>query len=196
VSDAERTAAALAIWQGAADSADALNAYCAARALPGLEKSTALRWRADVRHPDERGFFPAMVAAVVDVAGQFIACHRTYLRRDGSGKADLACQRASKGPTRGGAIRLDTIAPELVIGGRILGLPAWSAVSAGNMADNLALPGEVRSVVIAADPGKPGEDAAQRAAHRWAAEGRRVRIARTGREKADFNDLLMERAHG
>ena len=65
-------------------------------------------------------------------------------------------------------------------------------LSAGNLAKGLALPKEVRAVVIAADPDPPGEVAAQHAARRWRAEGRTVRIARPDREGADFNDLLRE----
>ena len=143
-----------------------------------------------------------MVALVQDVAGEPIAVHRTYIRRDGAGKAPVVPDRASLGPVWGGAVRLDPPALEIVVSegietaasaGVLLDLPAWSAVSAGNLAKGLVLPPEVRSVVIAADPDEAGERAAQRAALRWNHEGRRVRIARpTG--TGDFNDLLRERA--
>lgn len=204
LTDAERTAKALAVWNGAMDAALALTAYCASRHLPGLERSPALRWRSDVRHPEERGLMPAMVAAVVDVSGQFIACHRTYLRRDGSGKADLSPNKASLGPLAGGAIRLDPSGPEIVIGegietaaaaGRILSLPAWAGVSAGNIERTMELPSEVRRVVIAADPDMPGQRAADGAARRWAAEGRGVRIV-TPDNNMDFAELHAARVAG
>jgi putative DNA primase/helicase len=104
-----------------------------------------------------------------------------------------------------GAIRLDTIAEELVIGegietsasaGRLLGLPAWAAISAGNLAAGLLLPAEVRRVVIAADADPSGERAARQAALRWQREGRSVRIARPDKSGRDFNDLLRARELG
>ena len=99
-------------------------------------------------------------------------------------------------------MRLDPVAPELVIGEGIetaasaallLGLPAWAALSAGNLERDLVLPAEARAVVIAADPDPPGERAARAGAARWQAEGRRVRIARPNRPGVDFNDLLRSR---
>lgn len=150
-----------------------------------------------------------MLALVVDAAGAPIAVHRTYLRRDGSGKANVTPAKASIGPVRGGAIRLDPVAAELVIGegiessasaGRLMALPAWAAISAGNLARALVLPLEVRSVVIAADHDppngngqRPGPDAADAAARRWRAEGRVVRVATPDLPGSDFNDVLRAR---
>jgi hypothetical protein len=74
--------------------------------------------------------------------------------------------------------------------GLILGLPAWSAISAGNLQKGLALPPEVQSVAIAADHDKPGIDAAQDAARRWRREGRTVRLVLPDGEGRDFADLL------
>jgi hypothetical protein len=73
-----------------------------------------------------------------------------------------------------------------------MGLPAWAAISAGNLAKGLLLPPEAVSVVIAADPDKAGADAARSAWERWTGEGRTVRIA-TPDGPGDFNDLLLER---
>jgi phage/plasmid primase-like uncharacterized protein len=145
-----------------------------------------------------------MIALVQDVAGDPIGVHRTYLRRDGSGKADIEPPKASLGPVWGGAIRLDHATPELVIGegietsasaGRLLRLPAWAALSAGNLANGLVLPVDVRAVVIAADPDEPGERAARAAALRWQREGRGVRIARPNIAGRDFNDIIRGAHH-
>lgn len=100
-------------------------------------------------------------------------------------------------------MRLDPVAPELVIGegietaasaGLLLGLPAWAAINAGNLARGLLLPPEVRAVVIAADPDPVGRDAAAAASTRWQSEGRRVRIATPDQPGRDFNDVLQDRA--
>jgi putative DNA primase/helicase len=202
-SDAERTVKALILWSGAkAAPSTPADAYLTGRGLADLAASPALRWRADVAHPEERGRVSAMLALVVDAAGQPVAVHRTYLRSDGTGKANVTPAKASLGPVGGGAIRLDPLAPELVVGegietsasaGRVLDLPAWAAVSAGNLARALILPEKVRAVVIAADADGPGRRAADEAARRWRAEGRRVRVATPDLPGQDFNDLLLAR---
>ena len=207
---AERTARALALWQGAQSAlGTAADWYLTNRALPGVSASPSLRFRADTPHPEQGGRLPAMIALVLAPNGNPVAIHRTYLRRDGSGKAAVTPQKATLGPFRGGAIRLDPVAPELVIGegiessasaGRILDLPAWAAISAGNLARSLLLPAEVRSIVIACDNDspnergqRPGQVAARDAWHRWTAEGRKVRVAVPERADRDFNDVLVAR---
>ena len=196
------TAEALKIWAGSTTALHTLaDTYLTARALPGLAASPALRFRGDCHHPEERGRYPALVALVVDVAGKPVAVHRTYLARDGR-KAAMTPPKASKGPVWGGGIRLDPEAPEIVIGeglessasaGRLLGLPAWAALSAGNLARGLVLPPSVHAVVVAADADEAGNNAAEAAAARWRAEGRRVRIARPDAAGRDFNDILIAR---
>jgi phage/plasmid primase-like uncharacterized protein len=176
--------------------------YLASRCLPHLVNSKALRFNAEVSHP-QRGKLPAIVALVVNVTGEPIAVHRTYLAPNGHGKAAVSPQKASLGPVSGGTIRLNALKPHtpLVIGegletsasaGLMMGAPAWAAISAGNMARNLALPPEVTEVIIAVDPDAPGRRAARRAGQRWRSEGRYVSFAYppgTG----DFNDLLCAR---
>ena len=197
------TAEALRIWAGSTTALHTLaDTYLTGRALPRLAASTALRFRGDCHHPEHRGRFPALVALVVDAMARPVAVHRTYLARDGR-KAAMTPPKASKGPVWGGGIRLDPEAPEIVIGeglessasaGRLLGLPAWAALSAGNLARGLVLPPSVHAVVVAADADEAGNNAAEAAAARWRAEGRRVRIARPDAAGRDFNDILAARA--
>jgi putative DNA primase/helicase len=174
--------------------------YLGLRGLPGAAGSLALRFRADCPHP-ETSRLPALVAAVTDAGGAMVGLHRTFIRRDGSGKASVEPTRASIGPIWGGAVRLDPVTEHLVIGegietaasaGLLLCLPAWAATSAGNLARGLILPPEVRAVTIAADPDAAGRDAARAAWSRWTAEGRRVQVA-TPDGKGDFNDVLRAR---
>ena len=79
--------------------------------------------------------------------------------------------------------------------GLIFGLPAWAALSAGNL-EALVLPLEVRRVVIAVDHDRPGRDAAAVAQQRWLAEGRTVRLAMPDAPGADFNDVVQARMMG
>jgi putative DNA primase/helicase len=199
---AQATADAMKIWAGSTTALNTVaDTYLTDRGLPGLATSPALRFRADCHHPDVRGRFRALVALVVDVTGKPVAVHRTYLDAGGH-KANVEPNKASKGPVWGGAIRLDAEAPEIVIGegiessasaGRLIGLPAWAALSAGNLARGLILPPSVRAVVIAADADATGEKAADAASERWQRDGRKVRIARPSGPGQDFNDILRER---
>jgi hypothetical protein len=151
------------------------------------------------------GIYPTtMVAPVTDIDDTQIGIHATYLRRDGTGKANFGhrdLQRETRGVIRGGAIRL---APhdskhELIVGEgiestlsamEIFDLPGWSAVSAGGL-KTLELPPTVRRIVIAADNDMAGQQTALTAYQRWTAEGRSVRIKTPPVIGTDFNDLLL-----
>ena len=156
------------------------------------------------------GSFPAMVVPVVNVDDGQTGIHATYLRPDGSGKADFAnkeFQRECRGVIRGGAIRLAAHDPdcELIIAEgveatlsamQIFGLPGWSAVYAGGL-KTVELPPAVRRVVIAADNdvSGTGQRNALAAYQRWISEGRFVRIAMPPVAGDDFNDVLTKRGH-
>lgn len=203
VATTERTRRALALWSGSMPALGTpADRYLSGRGLPGLVASPVLRFRVDTPHP-ACGRLSALIALIRGPDGAPVAIHRTFLRRDGSGKAAVEPVKATLGPVSGGAIRLDEAGPEIVVGeglessasaGRMLRLPAWAAISAGNLARSLALPVEVRSVIIAVDRDPPGERAAHEAARRWQREGRRVQLARPKRADADFNDLIREPA--
>jgi len=197
------------IWSGAAlvTADNPAGRYLIRRGLEHLTDRASLRYRDDVPHP-AGGRHMALVAAVLNAAGALVGVHRTYLHSDGS-KARLEPVKASLGPIWGGAIRLAPAAPEIVIGegietsasaGLLLGLPAWAAISAGNLGKGVILPPEVRSVVIAADDDgvngqgrNPGIEASEAAAARWQREGRKVRIIKPATPGQDFNDVLLSR---
>lgn len=197
-----RQGAALRLAEGSLPAAGTLaDTYLTGRALPGLAASPALRFRRDTPHP-EGGGLPAMVALVAGQDGRTVAVHRTFLASDGSGKARVTPDRASLGPVWGGAIRLaEPVDGAIVIGegietaasaGRLIGLPAWAAISAGNLGRGLILPPDIRSVIIAVDPDPPGKAAAHEAAERWRKAGLLVQLAHpTG--NGDFNDVLRAR---
>ena len=181
---ARKTERAIALWNGSAPVPGTPAERLAGRGLPELAHSAALRFWADTPHPD-RGRLPALIALVQDVTGKRVAAHRTFLSHYGK-KADCDPPNASLGSIGGAAIRLHPVAEEIVIGegmetaasaGRLLGLPAWAGIAAGNMAHRLALPDQVRRVVIAADADALGKCAASGAgwhvkAGRCASRGR------------------------
>jgi hypothetical protein len=143
-----------------------------------------------------------MVALVTRGAGDMpLAIHRTFLARDGAGKAPVDPQKMMLGPCRGGAVRLGVPGDVLMVGEGIetciaamqaTGNPAWAALSTSGLR-SLDLPKNVRNVIVLADGDDPGETAARDCASRWKREGRRVRIARPPRG-SDFNDMLVGRA--
>jgi hypothetical protein len=148
------------------------------------------------RHPsDPKRWCPMMVAAVLQ-DGAIQAVHRTFLRYDGLGKADLDPDKMTLGPCKGGAVQLAPAGPILAIAEGIetslsymqfTATPTWSALSAGGI-QNLVLPSCINQVVIVADPDPVGIIAAHSAARRWLREGRRVSICRPPLG-CDFNDL-------
>jgi putative DNA primase/helicase len=195
--DAKRTERALAIWQSARPSPETPVAiYLGSRGLH-MPLSDALRFHPAMKHP-AGGFWPAMVALVTKgLDGAPVAVHRTFLARDGGGKAPVDPQKMMLGPCRGGAVRLADPGEVLMVGEGIetclaamqaSGHPAWAALSTSGLRA-LDLPKDVRDVIVLADGDEAGEAAARDCALRWKREGRRVRIARPP-QGMDFNDML------
>jgi putative DNA primase/helicase len=198
---AKRTEAAIRIWYEAGPADNTLvEIYLRTRGI-ALPIPPELRFHAALRHPSG-GVWPAMVALVTRAPeGESVAIHRTFLSRDGKGKAPIEPQKMMLGPCRGGAVRLAPPTGRLMVGEGIetclaamqaAGQPTWAALSTSGLR-SLGLPPEVRDVVVLADGDAPGEAAAREAALRWKRQGRRVRIARPP-HGFDFNDLLLGRA--
>ena len=202
--DATRTEAALTIWRSAKPAADTLvESYLASRGLHGSRPATTLRFHPGLKHPSG-GIWPVMVALVTRGPDDApLAIHRTFLARDGKGKAPVDPSKMMLGPCRGGAVRLAAPDTVLMVGEGIetclaamlaTGHPTWAALSTSGLRA-LNLPGEVQHVVVLADGDAPGDAAARDCAGRWKREGRRVRIARPP-DGADFNDMLVGRTSG
>jgi hypothetical protein len=199
--DSRRSEAALAIWQATKPADGTLvETYFASRGLHFPPPPT-LRFHAGLKHPSG-GIWPAMVALMTRGSDDRpLAIHRTFLARDGGGKASVDPQKMMLGPCRGGAVRLAMPVDVLMIGEGIetclaamqaTGHPAWAALSTSGLR-SLDLPNDVRDVIVLADGDDPGETAARDCAWRWKREGRRVRIARPP-QGMDFNDMLVGRA--
>ena len=198
--DSDRTAAALRLWRSALPaSGTPAEIYLRSRGI-ALAVPTSLRFHPHLKHSGG-GAWPGMVAVVTrGNDGQPQAIHRTYLSRDGAGKALVSPQKMMLGPCRGGAVRLGTTIGKLMVGEGIetclaamqaSGLPAWAALSTSGLR-TLELPTDIDEVIVLADGDDPGEAAALDAARRWKHEGRTVRIARPP-SGMDFNDVLLGR---
>jgi hypothetical protein len=195
--EADRSAAALAIWKDAVPARGTLvEAYLASRGLI-LPPSATLRFHPDLMHPSG-GRWPAMVALVTrGCDGVPLAIHRTFLARDGSSKAPVDPEKMMLGPCRGGVVRLADPSNLIMVGEGIetclsalmaTSAPAWAALSTSGLR-SLELAHHLKDVIVLADSDEAGETAAFECAARWTRQGRRVRIARPPR-RMDFNDLL------
>jgi phage/plasmid primase-like uncharacterized protein len=174
--------------------------------LPGT-----LRFHPQAWHGATAKRHPALVAWVQGAGAA--AVHRTYLRPDGGGKADIDPAKAMLGAVAGGAVRLtdaqgplvvaEGIETALSLASGLLGRPAtvWAALSTSGMR-GLRLPvsqcresrnGAGPRLTIAPDGDGPGRAAANDLAARAHGLGWQVSLlpAPDGR---DWNDVLLGKA--
>jgi putative DNA primase/helicase len=198
--DTRRIARARAIWDAALPAVRSpVVRYLGSRGIT-MPLPATLRWSPRCWHREVRQELPAMVAVVEHVERGIVGVHRTYFTSDNRRR-----DRALLGPIGGGAVRLGAVRTDewLAIAESIenalsvtasCGIPAWAALSAGGVRA-LVLPAEVTKVLICADndANGVGQRAAQDAAYRFLAEGRRVRVAVPPKTGTDVNDLLLGR---
>ncbi len=114
---------------------------------------------------------PAMVAIIrhPDTGDATGGIHRTYLAEDGTAKADMTKPKMMLGPSDG-VVMLAPMTADGLLGigegietslaaAKLFGVPVWAALSTSGMIKFKAPPG-LRRLVIFADKGKGGEDAA------------------------------------
>jgi hypothetical protein len=150
-------------------------------------------------------YLPAMICLMTHaVTAEPRAVHRTALRTDGSGKADIEGLGNAKkmlGPSKGCVIRLSP--DETVIDG--LGIcegiedglsvinagwrPIWACGSAGAI-ENFPLLAGIEHLSIFADRDEAGQKAATACARCWCAAGRAVDVYTPPEGSTDFNDLV------
>ena len=199
---AKRERQALACWREAVPIIGTVaDAYLRGRGIT-CPLPDSLRFHPECWHGATAKRIPAMVARV-DGLPRF-AVHRTYLRPDGSGKADAEPNKAMLGAVMGGAVlAADGKGPLVVAEGieTALSLPSgllrgpatvWAALSAAGMA-GLRLPdGIPHKLTIAPDGDTAGRDAAHNLAGRASALGWSVSLlpAPGGR---DWNDVLAKK---
>lgn len=177
----------------------------------------ALRYKPALYHRATGREWPAMVAAINDGDGRFVAVHRTWLETQPDGrvtKAPVEDPKMTLGSYVGGAIRLwrgdgarsldDAAAGSSVVlmegieDGLILAMarPGYrylAAVSVANMA-NIILPDTISTVILYLDndgPNAAADKAIMRAIRRHREAGREVRVARPPDAYKDANALAL-----
>ena len=118
----KRSEMALAIWQASQPAEGTpVAAYLRSRGLV-LPTSSDLRFHRGLKHPSG-AIWPAMVALVTHgESGVAIAIHRTYLARDGAGKAPVDPAKMMLGPCGSGVVRLAQPDTLLMVGE---GIETW-----------------------------------------------------------------------
>lgn len=169
--------------------------------VQGHKVRSTLRFHSSLPHSRTKQNLPAMVARLRDSNGKPMGIHRTYLKSDGSGKADL--QGGAKmmlGACGGGAVRFGPDRPVIAIAegietalsiGVASRLTVWATLSTSGLKGLILPPPPIAEVVvIAADHDPAGISSAEEAAARFEAEGRAVSIITPQAKGADFNDVL------
>jgi putative DNA primase/helicase len=191
------------IWQlwreSQAATGTPVEVYLAARGLTG-PIPPALRFLPDHPHRPSGTRQPCMIAVVTDCNGRVQAVHRTYLSRDGKGKAPVTPAKMTLGAVGGFSCHIAPAGEKLAVSEGIetglsvqfaTGLPTWAALSAGGVRQLILPPLPLASeVIIAADADPVGMQAAHNASARFGREGRTVRIA-IPPSGQDFNDVLQ-----
>ena len=157
-----------------------------------------LRSHPNLKH-QSGGYYPAMLAIVVDADGHAVGVHRTFLTADGR-KAKVGSVKMALGPVSGGAVRLvatkaipkklaiaEGIETALSVAQMNPGLNVWAALSTSGMR-NLIVPAGVEEIVICSDGDDAGSAAARYLQLRMQ-DIRRVRVV-SAPDGQDFNDIL------
>lgn len=171
--------------------------YLAKRGYTGVIPPS-LRFLPGAWHAPSQTSCPAMIAGVYRLNNsEPVALHRTYLKSDGSGKADVTPNKMILGQVSGAGCPLVNPMEVLAVTEGIetglsvcqkTGLPVWSALSAAGL-QNLILPPAVKQVFIFADADPAGLKAARTARLRWMGEGKTVTIQAPAKTGCDFNDV-------
>ncbi|MFD1797072.1 toprim domain-containing protein [Paracoccus aurantiacus] len=175
--------------------------YLRSRGITDLRKTANLRfhpncyWRPEGDGPTET--WPAMIAAVTDTDGKITGAHRTWLRRDGLGKAPVNPPRKAMGDLLGRSVRFGNAQDVLAAGEgieTILSLrqalptmPMVSALSAGHLAAIL-FPPHLRRLYIVRDNDPAGDSARDRLMDRAYEAG--IEAITLSPMLGDFNDDL------
>lgn len=161
-------------------------------ALWNLRFHPGCYYRASEDAPRET--WPALLAAITDVHGTITAVHRTWLHRDGSGKAPIDDPRRSLGHQLGCGVRLGLIGDVLTVGEgleTVLSvrtvlprMPLLAGLSANHLAA-LELPSGLKRLYVARDNDQEGRRAEARLRERF--EPQEIEVLPLGSAHADFN---------
>ncbi len=175
--------------------------YLRTRGLTALPDTAALRFHpachylaGDKARPET---WPALIGAVTDRDGSLTGAQRTYLARDGRGKAPVETPRRAMGDLLGHAVRFGRVDDVMAAGegietvlslrGIMPILPMTAALSASHLAA-LLFPATLRRLYILRDNDPAGQGAAAALTERAQAAG--IEAVALSPARQDFNDDL------
>ncbi|MFG6585569.1 toprim domain-containing protein [Sulfitobacter sp. 1A12779] len=163
--------------------------------MPGLRFHPACFYRPEGGGPVAR--LPAMLAAIIDLEGRQTGTHRTWLRPDGSAKADIDTPRRAMGALLGNGVWFGAPGDVLIAGegietvlsvrSALPEMPALAALSSGHLAA-IRFPAGLRRLYVLRDRDPAGAAARDRLDARAAAAG--IEAVTLTPRLADFNDDL------
>jgi len=194
---------AKSVWDTATSAENTLvETYLTSRGIT-VPCPDSLRFHSNLKHKDGK-YFPVMIGAITNsLDDTFQGVHRTFLQKDGSGKAPVKDPKLMLGQASSGIVKLGEATEDIILAegietamavAQITEKSVWAALSAGNL-KSLPLPKQILHVKIFADGDKAGKDAAKLAARKFSIEGRSVCII-TAPDGQDFNDLLPPDKNG
>ena len=148
--------------------------------------------------------YPAMIAKII-TGSSMVGLHITYLKKDGSGKADVPIHRKFRSCSslfNEGCIPLYAFAGATLLIGEgietclaaheLTGKPAWCAMSSRGL-ENINIPKSILKIQILADNdlSGAGQRSAEKLKTRLEEEGRVVSIA-IPKKTGDWNDYLLD----
>ncbi len=181
--------------------------YLRGRGVGAIDQIPSLRFHPACFYRPEGGGsvarLPAMLAAITDLEGRQTGTHRTWLRPDGSAKADIDTPRRAMGASLGNGVRFGVPADVLIAGEGIetvlsvrSALPevsALAALSSGHLAA-IRFPAGLRRLYVLCDRDSAGAVARDRLEARAAEVGTEA-LTLTPR-LGDFNDDLRRYGPG
>lgn len=192
------------LWSGAVPvEGSRAETYLRGRGIHMAAWPSALRFLPHATSLDDKRKRPALIAAITNHPGELQGVQITLLTPRGTEKATIETPRRIIGRLSGGAVRLCDGNGEgvLIVGEGVetalsaseaLNAPAWSALTAGNLA-RFDPPDWVRRLIIAADRGPAGEAAAETLADRMAERGLTAETMLAPDAYPDWNDWARRR---
>ncbi|PTX41153.1 Toprim domain-containing protein [Gemmobacter caeni] len=178
--------------------------YLRGRGITNLRDTDALKYLPNCYYrgqgEDQTKTWPAMIAAVTDLAGKVTGVHRTWIARDGGSKAPVDTQRKAMGGLLGHAVRFG-VTKEVMAAGEgietVLSLrqalpkmPMVAALSAGHLTA-LVFPADLRRLYIVRDNDPAGDGARDSLVARAFDAG--IEAITLSPMLGDFNDDLVTR---
>jgi hypothetical protein len=190
------------LWNEALNTRNSIvESYLKNRGLLLQSIPQSIRYHPNLYHKRSDKCFPAMLSAVTKYGSdKVVALHRTYLKADGSSKADILPNKMMLGQVKSAAVMLTSTNSKLVIAEGIetalsvymaTGISTWACLSTSGLI-NIEVPpiNITQEIIIAADADIAGINAANTLAARLVESGYLVKIATPTETGTDFNDLL------